>query len=458
MKSRIRIMGRLSVVLLICVLLGQGAWMYRVREMKVDEFRKTADYVLQDIIQIFLDNQAPFAIKKLKLGYSLANEDEFCWKYNNTEKRLKINSMEKYISLGRQVVYDCLFENKCLDIQKIAVLYHKALQEKGISESPYLIIKGLDGNKLLLSDKLNVEPNNITTSPLNLGYDYKHQITASFKLPFVFRALKGVLWIELLFLIGFVICLVWQWNSIKMTLRSVRVQTMGIAHLEHELKKPLATMISAIGGMLKRKESVLCPTDEVKLGMIKARLMKMADITDTMLTSLKTSVLEVEREPIDLQLELEMITEMFTMIRKHARVEYHIAEGLGYPCLDKIYFNYIVINLVDNAIKYGGAHPVVKINFYEEGTDYILVVEDNGMGIAPKDQKQIFKQFYRVRNQQVTKTTGFGLGLTFVHKVVCAYGGKIHIESEIGNGSKFLIILPQVSWKNGRFYMQRMTL
>ncbi len=448
MKSRIRIMGRLSVVLLICVLLGQGAWMYRVREMKVDEFRKTADYVLQDIIQIFLDNQAPFAIKKLKLEYSLANEDEFCWKYNNTEKRLKINSMEKYISLGRQVVYDCLFENKCLDIQKIAVLYHKALQEKGISESPYLIIKGLDGNKLLLSDKLNVEPNSITTSPLNLGYDYKHQITASFKLPFVFRALKGVLWIELLFLIGFVICLVWQWNSIKMTLRSVRVQTMGIAHLEHELKKPLATMISAIGGMLKRKESVLCPTDEVKLGMIKARLMKMADITDTMLTSLKTSVLEVEREPIDLQLELEMITEMFTMIRKHARVEYHIAEGLGYPCLDKIYFNYIVINLVDNAIKYGGAHPVVKINFYEEGTDYILVVEDNGMGIAPKDQKQIFKQFYRVRNQQVTKTTGFGLGLTFVHKVVCAYGGKIHIESEIGNGSKFLIILPQVSWKN----------
>ena len=207
-------------------------------------------------------------------------------------------------------------------------------------------------------------------------------------------------------------------------------------------------MISAIGGMLKRKESVLCPTDEVKLGMIKARLMKMADITDTMLTSLKTSVLEVEREPIDLQLELEMITEMFTMIRKHARVEYHIAEGLGYPCLDKIYFNYIVINLVDNAIKYGGAHPVVKINFYEEGTDYILVVEDNGMGIAPKDQKQIFKQFYRVRNQQVTKTTGFGLGLTFVHKVVCAYGGEIHIESEIGNGSKFLIILPQVSWKN----------
>ena len=105
MKSRIRIMGRLSVVLLICVLLGQGAWMYRVREMKVDEFRKTADYVLQDIIQIFLDNQAPFAIKKLKLGYSLANEDEFCWKYNNTEKMLKINYLRTNVQIYRRLLF-----------------------------------------------------------------------------------------------------------------------------------------------------------------------------------------------------------------------------------------------------------------------------------------------------------------------------------------------------------------
>ena len=99
--------------------------------------------------------------------------------------------------------------------------------------------------------------------------------------------------------------------------------------------------------------------------------------------------------------------------------------------------------LVDNAIKYGGTHPVVKVDFYTIGDNYVLTVEDNGMGIAPKDQKQIFKQFYRVKNQQVTKTTGFGLGLTFVHKVVCAYGGSIRLESELGIGSKFTITIPQ---------------
>lgn len=63
--------------------------------------------------------------------------------------------------------------------------------------------------------------------------------------------------------------------------------------------------------------------------------MKMADITDTMLTSLKTSVLMINREVIDLKFEMEMTTEMFSLIRPYARVGYRIAEGLEYPCLDK---------------------------------------------------------------------------------------------------------------------------
>ena len=282
------------------------------------------------------------------------------------------------------------------------------------------------------------------------------------------RGLNDILWVEVIFLIGFIVCLVWQRVVAKRIERRTLVQMMGktpseeipltewmavidgklqcegiALSVEEELKKPLATMISVVNGILEGKDSVLCPRDTTKLTMVKARLMKMADITDTMLTSLKTSVLMINREVIDLKFEMEMTTEMFSLIRPYARVGYRIAEGLEYPCLDKIYFNYVVVNLVDNAIKYGGTHPVVKVDFYTIGDNYVLTVEDNGMGIAPKDQKQIFKQFYRVKNQQVTKTTGFGLGLTFVHKVVCAYGGSIRLESELGIGSKFTITIPQ---------------
>lgn len=443
MKNNMKAMGQVSVVLLICVLLGQGMWLYHVREMKLREFCESANNVLLNTTYRYLYDEGLNFAKNNRIIYSFTIDNRFYWCYDNKEGYIPIKSPDMVDKLGKLITYDCLNEHGLFDIFELNELYIDYLKEKGITENPILKVLNVEGEELGSTGNLRNDCSSIITVPINLGYEYKHQLLATFELPFIFRALSGILWVELIFMIGFIFCLVWQWCSIRMTVRSVRIQTMGMTHLEHELKKPLATMISVVNGILEGKDSVLCPRDTTKLTMVKARLMKMADITDTMLTSLKTSVLMINREVIDLKFEMEMTTEMFSLIRPYARVGYRIAEGLEYPCLDKIYFNYVVVNLVDNAIKYGGTHPVVKVDFYTIGDNYVLTVEDNGMGIAPKDQKQIFKQFYRVKNQQVTKTTGFGLGLTFVHKVVCAYGGSIRLESELGIGSKFTITIPQ---------------
>lgn len=443
MKNNMKAMGQVSVVLLICVLLGQGMWLYHVREMKLREFCESANNVLLNTTYRYLYDEGLNFAKNNRITYSFTIDNRFYWCYDNKEGYIPIKSPDMVDKLGKLITYDCLNEHGLFDIFELNELYIDYLKEKGITENPILKVLNVEGEELGSTGNLRNDCSSIITVPINLGYEYKHQLLATFELPFIFRALSGILWVELIFMIGFIFCLVWQWCSIRMTVRSVRIQTMGMTHLEHELKKPLATMISVVNGILEGKDSVLCPRDTTKLTMVKARLMKMADITDTMLTSLKTSVLMINREVIDLKFKMEMTTEMFSLIRPYARVGYRIAEGLEYPCLDKIYFNYVVVNLVDNAIKYGGTHPVVKVDFYTIGDNYVLTVEDNGMGIAPKDQKQIFKQFYRVKNQQVTKTTGFGLGLTFVHKVVCAYGGSIRLESELGIGSKFTITIPQ---------------
>lgn len=443
MKNSMKTMGQLSVILLICVLLGQGMWLNHVREIKMEEFRESANDALLNTTYKYLFDEGLNFGKNYRLTYSLIKNDSFYWYYDNKEGIIPIKSPDMVDKLGKLITYDCLCEHGLFDVLRLNKLYIDYLKEKGITENPILKVLNIEGEELQSTGNLKKNCNSIMTLPIELGYENKHQLLATFELPFIFRALSGILWVELIFMIGFIFCLVWQWCSIRMTVRSARIQTMGMTHLEHELKKPLATMISVVNGILEGKDSVLCPRDTTKLTMVKARLMKMADITDTMLTSLKTSVLMINREVIDLKFEMEMTTEMFSLIRPYARVGYRIAEGLEYPCLDKIYFNYVVVNLVDNAIKYGGTHPVVKVDFYTIGDNYVLTVEDNGMGIAPKDQKQIFKQFYRVKNQQVTKTTGFGLGLTFVHKVVCAYGGSIRLESELGIGSKFTITIPR---------------
>lgn len=389
--------GQLSVVLLICVLLGQGMWLYHVREIKLREFCESANYVLLNTTYRYLYDEGLNFAKNNELTYGLAKDDHFYWHYDNKEGYIPIKSPDMVDKLGKLITYDCLCEHGLFDVFELNELYIDYLKEKGITENPILKVLNVEGEELGSTGNLRNDCSSIITVPINLGYEYKHQLLATFELPFIFRALSGILWVELIFMIGFIFCLVWQWCSIRMTVRSARIQTMGMTHLEHELKKPLATMISVVNGILEGKDSVLCPRDTTKLTMVKARLMKMADITDTMLTSLKTSVLMINREVIDLKFEMEMTTEMFSLIRPYARVGYRIAEGLEYPCLDKIYFNYVVVNLVDNAIKYGGTHPVVKVDFYTIGDNYVLTVEDNGIGIAPKDQKQIFKQFYRVK-------------------------------------------------------------
>lgn len=342
MKNNMKAMGQVSVVLLICVLLGQGMWLYHVREMKLREFCESANNVLLNTTYRYLYDEGLNFAKNNRITYSFTIDNRFYWCYDNKEGYIPIKSPDMVDKLGKLITYDCLNEHGLFDIFELNELYIDYLKEKGITENPILKVLNVEGEELGSTGNLRNDCSSIITVPINLGYEYKHQLLATFELPFIFRALSGILWVELIFMIGFIFCLVWQWCSIRMTVRSARIQTMGMTHLEHELKKPLATMISVVNGILEGKDSVLCPRDTTKLTMVKARLMKMADITDTMLTSLKTSVLMINREVIDLKFEMEMTTEMFSLIRPYARVGYRIAEGLEYPCLDKIYFNSLV--------------------------------------------------------------------------------------------------------------------
>ncbi len=71
-----------------------------------------------------------------------------------------------------------------------------------------------------------------------------------------------------------------------------------------------------------------------------------------------------------------------------------------------------------------------------------LSVEDNGVGIAPKDRKRIFERFYRVDNLLTRKTEGSGLGLAITKRIIEAHGGRIMVHSEVGKGSRFTLQLP----------------
>lgn len=99
-------------------------------------------------------------------------------------------------------------------------------------------------------------------------------------------------------------------------------------------------------------------------------------------------------------------------------------------------------NLVNNAIRYTPEKGTVKVKAMNEKSTLIVEVQDTGIGIAAKDLDNIFNEFYRAENAKKMVSTGTGLGLSLVKKIVEEYGGKIEVESKINEGSIFRIKLP----------------
>jgi two-component system, OmpR family, phosphate regulon sensor histidine kinase PhoR len=108
---------------------------------------------------------------------------------------------------------------------------------------------------------------------------------------------------------------------------------------------------------------------------------------------------------------------------------------------NKDYLIIVIINLLDNAIKYS-KQPRIIISTKNTDDRMVLSVKDNGMGIEKKEIKKVFDKFFRIRKEDTYTSKGFGLGLSFVKKIVTAHGGKIKVESEPGKGSNFTIELP----------------
>ncbi len=115
--------------------------------------------------------------------------------------------------------------------------------------------------------------------------------------------------------------------------------------------------------------------------------------------------------------------------------------------VDEMHFTNVIFNLLDNALKYRREDipPILSISTRNIDEDNIeIAIADNGIGIKKEDLKKIFEKFYRVSTGNRHDVKGFGLGLAYVHKLISQFKGNIHVESEINNGSKFIIILPLI--------------
>ncbi|HBI40558.1 MAG TPA: hypothetical protein DDY16_06380 [Tenacibaculum sp.] len=108
--------------------------------------------------------------------------------------------------------------------------------------------------------------------------------------------------------------------------------------------------------------------------------------------------------------------------------------------LDEFQFNTAILNILENATKYGASKICVSTE--KSNTEFAIIIEDNGVGIAKNDQAKVFDKFYRIANQTVHNIKGLGLGLYYVDQIVKAHGGYINLKSEVSKGTILIIKIP----------------
>jgi signal transduction histidine kinase len=128
---------------------------------------------------------------------------------------------------------------------------------------------------------------------------------------------------------------------------------------------------------------------------------------------------------------------------KNIRLITNIPADLPLIDADKENMEKVFNNLLSNAIKYTPAGGTVKVSASDFGTHLQISVADTGIGIAPEALPHIFERFYRVKDEKTREILGTGLGLTIVKNIVDAHMGTIHVESEVGKGSTFTVLLPK---------------
>jgi signal transduction histidine kinase len=102
----------------------------------------------------------------------------------------------------------------------------------------------------------------------------------------------------------------------------------------------------------------------------------------------------------------------------------------------------VLSNLLTNAVKYSPEGGIIRVGGWVEGSQALVYVSDQGIGIAPEDRERIFERFYRADNSLARSTQGAGLGLYLAKAIVEAHGGRIFVESQAQRGTRFVFTLP----------------
>ncbi len=285
-------------------------------------------------------------------------------------------------------------------------------------------------------------------APLGSLYAYPNKLLIYFpnEQSFIVRQLWKLLFVSVfLFLV-----IIFSFSfSIIIIYRQKRLSEMKndfINNMTHEFKTPISTIALACEAL---KDSDIKESDVMfdnYVGVINEENARLGTMAEQILQTavLEKGTLKLKTSEVDMHEIIRQAANSKNIAaeEKGGKIDLELKAARSILLGDRIHLTNIMINLIDNALKYNLNRPHVVINTINNEGSLLIRVKDNGIGIGKSSQKKIFDKLYRVPTGNVHDFKGFGLGLNYVKATTELHNGMVSVDSEPGKGSTFTIDLP----------------
>jgi len=215
--------------------------------------------------------------------------------------------------------------------------------------------------------------------------------------------------------------------------------------MTHEFKTPIATINLALSAIKNPKIIVNKKKVKKYLKMIYDENNRMHDQVENvlMIGHLDRNELNIEKSKQDVNEIIDLAISHVSLIIENNNGNIITEKDAGDSIVigNETHLINVIVNILDNAIKYNDNSPEIFIKTLNVGDRIQIEIKDNGIGMTKAVQSKIFEKFYRKQTGDLHDVKGHGLGLAYVKKIISFHNGNITVESAVGKGSKFIIQL-----------------
>ena len=261
--------------------------------------------------------------------------------------------------------------------------------------------------------------------------------------------LNSLRWIILGALLFILVVLAAFFITIRSLLNQRKVNEIKndfINNMTHELKTPLATISLAVDA-LKTEKVQSDPTSVAYFSnIIKEENVRMNKHVEIILETgqLENKDLELTKQPVNVHDLIQAVVDSYKLQLEEKPSNIHMQLDATSPEIsaDEEHLLHVLSNLLDNAIKYSKETIDILVSTINVNNKIIITIEDNGIGMTSETTKHIFEKFYRAHSGNIHNVKGFGLGMSYVKRIVALHKGQIRVQSELDHGTTIVIILP----------------